>query len=92
MDISLLIVIISVLYASSGIISTIGYTPTIKGLLKQIPCADLRSYLIWVLTTTISFIYASVVITDPLLMLLTGMDMVLCATILILIIRLKNNT
>jgi hypothetical protein len=83
-----LIFIITVLYACTGIISIIGYLPTIKDLLSGKPSANIQSYAIWTLTSGISFLYALIVINNALLEAVLGLNFLSCAAILLLSARL----
>jgi len=81
--------IIAFLYASTGIIATIGYFPTIRDLIKKIASANINSYIIWTFCSLITFLYALLVISDLLLEIVTGLNFVSCAIILILALKLK---
>lgn len=81
--------IIAFLYASTGIIATIGYFPTIRDLMKKIASANINSYIIWTFCSLITFLYALLVISDLLLEIVTGLNFVSCAIILILALKLK---
>ena len=85
----LLIIIIAFLYATTGIIGVIGYIPTIKDLIKKIGSANINSYIILTACSLVSFLYATLVISDLLLEIVTGMNLIACAIILILALRLK---
>ncbi len=77
------------LYAVIGIISTIGYFPTIKDLLHKKKSANIHSYIIWTLSGFIAFLYALFIISDLLLEIITGLNFASCAVILVLALRLK---
>ena len=87
----ILLTILALLYAATGIISTVGYLPTIKDLTKKIASANIHSYLVWTFTTCIAFLYALFIISDTLLEIVTGLSFVCCTTILFLAIRVKNS-
>ncbi|MBS3084687.1 hypothetical protein J4411_02125 [Candidatus Pacearchaeota archaeon] len=84
-----ILTIIAFLYASTGIIATIGYFPTIRDLMKKIASANINSYIIWTFCSLITFLYALLVISDLLLEIVTGLNFVSCAIILILALKLK---
>ena len=86
----LITTIIAFLYADTGIITIIGYIPTIKDLLRRKESANIHSYTVWTLTGTISFLYALLVASDLLLEIVIGLNLVFCTIILILSLRLKN--
>jgi len=87
---NLLTTIISILYATTGIIAIIGYTPTIRDLLRKKRSANYHSYMIWTASSTITFLYALIVIGDLLLRLMTGLLLFLNFSIFILALRLKE--
>jgi hypothetical protein len=86
----LFLVIISFLYAGTGIVATIGYLPTIRDLLKGIQSANIPSYIIWTLCAFITFLYSLFVISDLLLEIVTGLNFISCALIWILAFRIKH--
>ncbi|MFA5173728.1 MAG: hypothetical protein WC438_00940 [Candidatus Pacearchaeota archaeon] len=86
---NLLLTIISFLYAGTGIVAIIGYLPTIKDLLYKKQSANINSYVIWSIVSTITFLYALLVISDLLLELITGLILISNVLILILTLRLK---
>lgn len=86
---SIILIGISFLYAISGIIVAFGYVPTIKDLLKGKPSASINSYLIWTFCATIAVIYASIIISDLLLIVISGLNLFAILTVVILAINLK---
>ena len=84
-----LLTIIAFLYASTGIIATIGYFPTIRDLTKKIASANINSYIIWTFCGAVTFLYALLVVSDLLLQIVTGLNFVSCAIILVLALKLK---
>lgn len=86
---NLITTIISFLYAITGIVVFFGYLPTIRDLSKKKKSANIHSYLIWTVCAGISFLYALIVISDFLLELMTGLNFLACATILVMAIKLK---
>lgn len=84
-----LLTIISILYAITGIISVIGYIPTIRDLIKKRASANIQSYIIWVICAFISLIYAHFVISDLLLEIVIGLSLGCIIIILVLALKLK---
>jgi uncharacterized protein with PQ loop repeat len=84
-----ILTIIAFLYASTGIIATMGYLPTIMDLTKKTASANIHSYIIWTFCSLITFLYALLVISDLLLEIVTGLNFASCAIILILALKLK---
>ena len=85
----LILTIIAFLYASTGIIATIGYFPTIRDLTKKVASANINSYIIWTFCSAITFLYVLLVVSDLLLEIVTGLNFASCAIILILALKLK---
>ena len=85
----IILTIIAFLYASTGIIATIGYIPTIRDLTKKIASANIHSYIIWTFCASITFLYSLLVISDLLLEIVTGLNFASCTIILILTLKLK---
>ncbi len=87
----LLLQLITVSYASVGLIGIAAYLPTIKDLhIHKKASANISSYRLWTITTFISFLYSSFILSDLLFSIVSGMNFVFCSSILILTIRLKN--
>jgi hypothetical protein len=88
MDLLLQFLIIA--YAGTGIVATIGYIPTIIDLLiHKKKSANISSYAIWTLCSAITFLYALFILQDPLVRVVTGLNFLCCATVLVLGIRLN---
>lgn len=81
--------IIIFLYASTAVITLIGYLPTIRDLTKNVASANSRSYAIWTFTGCIGFLYALVVISDLLLEIVTALNLAFCVLILLLALKLE---
>lgn len=84
-----IVIILSFLYAGTGVVATIGYIPTILDLIKKIPSANISSYLIWTSCAFITFLYAFLVISDLLLEIVTGLNFLSCFIVLLLSLNLK---
>lgn len=85
----LLLIIISCLYAGTGILATIGYLPTIKDLLNKKASVNLNSYKVWTFIGIITFLYTFFIIKDLLLIIITSS--ILISNIIVLILALKLN-
>jgi len=85
----ILLTILIFLYASTGILTIIGYFPTIKDLTKKVASANIPSYIIWTFCGGITFIYSIWIISDLLLEIVTGLNFISCAIILFLALKLK---
>lgn len=84
-----LIYILTLLYSLGGIITFLGYYPTIKDLWGKKASANVHTYLIWTITMTIASLYGFLVLKDLPFILVTNLNLLACATILILGLRLK---
>lgn len=86
----LLLQILVVLYASVGIVNAIAYFPTIKDLwFEKKPSANISSYIIWTACSAVSFSYALFILSDLLVRIVTGLNLVCCIIILFLSIGLR---
>jgi hypothetical protein len=85
-----LVKILSVAYASVGVVSLIAYYPTVKDLYYyEKPSANAISYIIWTVTSCITFLYSLFAIHDMLFMIVSGTNFLACALILSLRLRLE---
>ncbi len=88
--VELLLKLLMIAYASTGIIATIGYLPTMKDLLiHKKKSANLTSYFIWTLSSVIVFLYSLFILQDVLVRIVTGLNFICCAIIFILGLRLR---
>lgn len=85
----LLLQLLSLAYASVGIVSAIAYYPTIKDLFKKKPSANVNSYLLWTITSTIAFLYSLIILDDLLFRFVSAVNFFACLLILILSLRIK---
>jgi hypothetical protein len=86
---NLLLQILIFAYASVGVVATIGYIPTIKDLWHHKKMsANISSYIIWTLTSGITFLYALFILPDMLFRIVSGLNFTCCAIILILSLSL----
>jgi len=85
----LLLQILIIAYAATGIISFIGYWPTIKDLLKKKPSANISSYWLWTACSLIVLLYALFILNDVLVKIVTGLNFLACTIVLILSLKLR---
>ncbi len=76
-------------YAGAGVLGLIGYWPTIKDLYYKKPSANIPSYILWVITTGIAFLYGIFILPDILFILVSGANFVACVLVLCLAFALK---
>lgn len=87
----ILLQIIVFAYASVSVIATIGYIPTIKDLwFHNKMSANISSYVIWTASTGISFLYSLFILPDLLFRIVSGLNFVFCAVILLLGLALRD--
>lgn len=87
-----LLIILAFLYAGTGIVSIVGYFPTIRDLFKKKKSANADSYIIWTLCEGMALLYVLFAVKDILLELVIGANFACCAIILILAENLKYKT
>lgn len=79
-------------YATVGIIAALGYIPTIKDLwLHKKPSANTNSYIIWTASSGITVLYSIFILPDLLFQIVSWVNFLACATILILMLVLTHN-
>jgi len=83
------IYILTFLYGLGGIITFVGYFPTIKDLWYKKASANINTYLIWTTTMFIASLYGFFVLKDLVFILVVNLQFIACAFILILGLRLK---
>ena len=89
---TLFITILSILYAGVGIASLIAYIPTIKDLWHhEKPSANTSSYAIWTVTSLVAFLYSIFVLPDFLFRMVSTVNLVCCAIIFILMLKLDRD-
>ncbi len=84
-----LIYILTFLYGLGGIITFVGYFPTIKDLWNKKASANIHTYLIWTITMFITSLYGFFVIKDLMFILVVNLQFLSCAFILALSLRIK---
>jgi hypothetical protein len=88
----LLLKILIFAYAATGIVSTIGYIPTMRDLLHHKKMsANALSYIIWSITSAIGLLYAIFILPDFLFIMVSALSFVCCAIILVLSLVLGKN-
>ncbi|MFA6089167.1 MAG: hypothetical protein WC755_04850 [Candidatus Woesearchaeota archaeon] len=89
--INLLFEILIFAYACVGIVTSIGYIPTIKDLwVNKKKSANISSYIIWIITTGITFLYSLFVLPDMLFRIASGLNFISCIVVLFFIILLGH--
>jgi uncharacterized protein with PQ loop repeat len=82
--------ILTVLYAATGAISILAYLPTMRDLWQGKSSANSPSYMLWTFCGAIAVLYGLFILHNPLYNVVTGLNFLSCATILILRLRLPR--
>jgi hypothetical protein len=78
-------------FASIVLVDLIAYWPTIKDLYyRKKPSANITSFFLWTVTSLIAFLYSLFILSDLLLRIVSGAELVACSSILFLSLRLKR--
>ncbi len=86
----ILLQLLIIAYGGVGIVGAIAYWPTINDLWhhKKLS-ANETSYLLWTATSGIAFLYSLFILQDLLFRIVSGLNFVACAVILLLSVRLR---
>ena len=76
-------------YASVGIVATVGYIPTIKGLIVKNIKVSASSYAMWTFCSGTAFLYSMTLLSDTLLNVVNGLNFACCALVLALCLFVK---
>ena len=82
--------IITILYATVGLISIIAFWPTIKDLWNKKPSANSTSVEIWIIVAIISCLYGLFIIHDFLFTAISGVNLGLNMLVLSLRLRIRR--
>lgn len=77
-------------YGVTSIISMIAYAPTVQELWKGIPSASVRTWVLWLISTTGTLLYAIFVAKDTPFALVSGGHLFFASLILFLRLRLPE--
>ena len=85
----ILVMIITAAYSAGGIATFVGFVPTMRDLILKKPSANISTYVVWSLTTFFTALYAMFVVKDLVFAVVINLQLLACATVLGLRIRLK---
>lgn len=85
------IYILTFLYGLGGIITFIGYFPTIRDLWHEKESANMNTYLIWTGTMIIASLYGLFILKDIPFIIVTNLNLTACSIILFLEIRFRQS-
>ena len=80
--------VLTVLYGASGIVTFVGFFPTIRDLWRRKKSANASTYWIWTTTTLLTSLYAIFVLRDLVFSVVISFQLAACAIVLILRLRL----
>lgn len=87
----LLLQLLIITYAATGIIGLVGYWPTLQDLYRhKKPSANISSYILWSSTGGIGFLYSMFILSDLLLRIVSGINFFACITVLALSVSLNK--
>jgi uncharacterized protein with PQ loop repeat len=81
--------ILTFLYSIGGIITFLGFVPTMKDLWQGKPSANISTYVIWTSTTIITSLYGLFVLKNMVFNIVINLQVFACLIVLILSIKLK---
>ena len=84
--------ILAVAYGGVGVVGIVAYWPTIKDLFNNKPSANIFSYFLWTLTSTVTLLYGLFVLRDLLFRLVSGLYFLANALIFILRLRIGKKS
>lgn len=88
----LLLQILIIAYGATGVVSVIGYWPTIKDLYQhKKPSANISSYVLWTATSGVAFLYSVCILQDVLVQIVSGVSLAACAVVLVLSLWLRTH-
>ena len=82
--------VLTVLYGTSGIVTFVGFFPTIYDLWHRKKSANAGTYWIWTITTLLTSLYAIFIVHDLVFSIVISFQLAACAIVLILRLRLPK--
>jgi len=76
-------------YGLGGVVTFLGYMPTVRDLLKNKPSANIGTYIIWTITTLFASLYGFFVLNNIVFSIVVNLQLLACSVVLILRIRLR---
>lgn len=77
-------------YGVGGIVTFVGFFPTIRDLWRRKPSANVSTYVVWSTTTFLTLLYAMLIVKDLLFSFVIGLQLAACVVVLILRLRLPR--
>ena len=85
-----LLQVLTLAYAFVGVVSIFAYWPTLKDLYDHKPSANIKSYLVWTMTSFVSFLYSIFLLSDWLILFIFGINFIFCVVVVLLVFRIKK--
>lgn len=86
----LFLAMLKVAYGAGGIVTFVGFFPTIRDLWRRKPSANVSTYVVWSITTFLTLLYAMLIVKDLLFSFVIGLQLAACAVVLVLRLRLPR--
>lgn len=86
---SLFLSVLKMAYGAGGVVTFVGFFPTIRDLWKGKPSANVSTYVVWSITTFLTLLYAMLIVQDLLFSFVIGLQLAACGGVLVLRVRLK---
>ena len=83
--------ILTLIYGIGGVVTFIGFFPTIKDLWNKKPSANVSTYLVWTATTFFTSLYGFFILQNLVFNIVINLQLLACLIVLILSLRLKKN-
>ena len=83
------ITVLTAVYSVAGIITFLGFMPTMKDLWYQKPSANVQTYIVWTFTTLVTSLYGFFILQDLVFNVVINLQLLACVIVLFLRIRLS---
>ncbi len=85
----ILLNVLTVLYGAGGIVTFLGFLPTIKDLYVGKPSANTWTYMTWTVTTLLASLYGLFILRNFTFNIVINLQLAACIAVLVLSIRLQ---
>jgi len=84
-----LLYILTFVYSIGGVVTFIGFFPTMRDLWNKKPSANISTYIVWAITTFFTSLYGIFIL--KILVFIVVINLQLLATLIVLILRMRLN-
>ena len=81
--------VLTFLYSIGGIVTFLGFVPTMRDLWKKKPSANITTYLIWTVTTFFTSLYGIFILQNLIFNIVINLQLFACFIVLVLRMRLS---